>query len=125
MIGLTLGAVAVGAELDPAGLARLALDTLLFAVVFGALAALVVGWLRSGTAVTVLAVFAGASYLLVLLVPLFAWPDWITRVSLFGSFGHPYLEIPAYVGLAVLGGLAVVGTAVATMIAERSPKSAS
>ena len=88
-----------------------AVDTLLFAAAFGALAALVVAWLRSGTAVTVLAVFAGASYLLVLLVPLFAWPEWITRVSLFGAFGHPYLEIPAYGGLAVLAGLAVIGGA--------------
>jgi len=41
-----------------------------------------------------LAVVLGASYLLMFLVPLFAWPDWVMRLSVFGAFGNPYLELP-------------------------------
>jgi ABC-2 type transport system permease protein len=74
--------------------------------------------------VTALAVFTGASYLLVLLVPLFAWPDWIARMSLFGAFGHPYLEVPKLAGAAVLIGLAALGSVAAALIAQRSPKTA-
>jgi hypothetical protein len=34
------------------------------------------------------------SYLLVLFVPLLDWHSWIERLSVFGAFGHPYLELP-------------------------------
>ncbi|HCU94149.1 MAG TPA: hypothetical protein DHU96_16065, partial [Actinobacteria bacterium] len=78
----------------------------------------------SGLAVTVLAVFAAASYLLTFLVQLFGWPDWVSRLSVFGAFGRPYLELPAATGLAVLGGLALAGAVLAAAIAQRSPKAA-
>jgi hypothetical protein len=82
-------------------------------------------WLRSGIAVTVLAVFAGASYPLTLLVQLFTWPSWVTRLSVFGAFGRPYLELPTAAGFAMLGALALLGTLLAAAIASRSPTVAS
>jgi ABC-2 type transport system permease protein len=87
-----------------------------------AVAALVVAWLRSGAAVTVLAAFLAASYLLAYLVPLLGWPDWVLRLSVFGAYGNPYLEIPAWTGLMVLAVLAVLGALAAAGVALRSPK---
>jgi ABC-2 type transport system permease protein len=120
--GLTVAAIAVGAGVDPLGLTRLFAVTLLFAAALAAVAALVVAWLRDGAAVTVLAAFLAASYLLVYLVPLLAWPDWALRMSVFGAYGNPYLEIPTWTGLTVLVTLTLFGTLAATAVARRSPK---
>jgi ABC-2 type transport system permease protein len=48
-------------------------------------------WLRSTAAVAVL---AAASYLLVYLVRLFAWPDWVTPLSFFGAYANPLPGTP-------------------------------
>jgi hypothetical protein len=115
-------AIAVGAGLDVAGLVRLGADTLLLTAALAAVAALVAAWLRSSAAVAALAVFVAASYLLVYLVPLFAWPDWVNRTTIFGAYGNPYLDMPAASGLIVLSGLAVGGGVLAAFLAERSAK---
>lgn len=120
--GLAVGAAAAGAPLSAPGLLRLIAITVLLGAAFGAVAAVAAAWLRNGVAVTVLAVFAGASYLLTLLVQLFTWPSWAARLSVFGAFGRPYLELPTAAGFAVLGALALLGTLLAAAIASRSPK---
>jgi ABC-2 type transport system permease protein len=120
--GLSLAAVAVGAGVDPVGLARLAAVTVLYATALAAVAALAVAWLRNGAAVGAMAAFLAGSYLLVYLVPLFGWPEWINRVSVFGAYGNPYLELPAWTGLAVLTGLVLAGGFGAAAVARRSPK---
>jgi len=56
------------------------------------------------------------------LVPLFGWPDWVNRLSVFSAFGHPYLGWPPLGGLAVLLALAIPGGLTAAAIAERTPK---
>jgi ABC-2 type transport system permease protein len=119
---LAATAAAVSAGVDPAGLTRLAVDTLLVTAALAAVAALVVAWLRSAAAVAALAVFVGASYLLVYLVPLFAWPDWVNRVTIFGAYGNPYLELPPASGLILLAGMAATGGVLAAAVAQRSPK---
>jgi ABC-2 type transport system permease protein len=124
IIGLVIGGRAAGATLNGPGLARLVADTLLLAGALGAVALLVVAWLRSTAAVAVLAVLAAGSYLLVYLVRLFAWPDWVVRLSVFGAYANPYLELPPRGGLAVLAVLAVAGGLLATAVAQRSPKTA-
>ncbi len=122
--GLAIGAATAGVTLSGPAVLRLAAITVLLGAAFGAVAAVAVAWLRNGIAITVLAVFAGASYLLTFLVQLFAWPDWVIRLSVFGAFGRPYLELPAAGGLAFLAVLAVAGTLLAAAIASRSPKAA-
>jgi ABC-2 type transport system permease protein len=124
VIGLVAGGRAAGATLNGLGLARLVADTLLLAGALGAVALLVVAWLRSTAAVAVLAVLAAGSYLLVYLVRLFAWPNWVTRLSVFGAYANPYLELPPRGGLAVLAVLAVAGGLLAAAVAQRSPKTA-
>jgi ABC-2 type transport system permease protein len=122
MAGLVIGALAVGADVYGPGVARLAAAIYLLAGCLGALAAVLVAWLRTGLAVTVLAILVGASYLFVLLAQLFGWPDWLARMSLFGAIGHPYLRTPPVEGIAFLAAMAVVGTVVAAAVAQRSPK---
>jgi len=119
---LVVGATAVGSEVDGAGLARLAVTCVLFGAAIGAVGAILVAWLRRGVAVTVLAVVVGASYLLAYFVPLFDWPDWLNRLSVFWAFAQPYLEWPTTARLALLLILAVPGAALAAVIAERTPK---
>jgi ABC-2 type transport system permease protein len=122
LASLSVGAALVGTELDAAGVGRLGADCILLGAALGAVGALAVAALRGGASVVVLAVFVGASYLLGYLVPLFGWPEWIGRLSVFSAFGHPYLEWPPAGGLAVLLVLALAGGLLAAAIAERTPK---
>lgn len=120
--GFLLGGAPVGAGLQAGGMARLAAYCLLLGAALGAVAALVVAALRTQAAVLALALFMTMSYLLTLLVPLFGWPESVGRLSVFTAFGHPYLAWPPTASLAVLLGLAVAGTVLATVVAERTPK---
>lgn len=120
--GLAAGAAAVGGDLDVAGLGRVAVDCVLLGAALGAVAAVVVAWLGRGAAVTALAVVVGAAYMLAYFVPVFGWPDWLNRLSVFWAFGNPYLAWPASTGLATLLVLAVPGALLAAAIAERTPK---
>src|SRR5664280_2516907 len=115
--------LAVGAQLDPLGLIRAFTDVLL-AAVFGAVAALVVAWLRGTAGGAGLAIFTAASYLLIYLVPLFGWPEWVARPSVFDAIGNPYLEIPAAGGITFLAAWAKLGSLLAVGVAARSPKTA-
>jgi ABC-2 type transport system permease protein len=121
---LAVTATAVGAGIDPVGLARLGADTLLLTGALAAVAAVVVAWLRSSAAVAALALFVAGSYLLVYLVPLFAWPDWVNRTTIFGAYGNPYLDLPAASGLILLTVLAAGGGVLAAFVADRSAKAA-
>ena len=119
---MVVGALAVGSSVEWAGVARLLVVSLLLGWAVAALAAIVVAAFRSGVAVTVLAVYVGAAYLLSWMIPIFGWPAWLNRLSIFDAFGHPYQEWPAGIGLVVLVSLAVLGSLIAARIAERTPK---
>ncbi|HQR25547.1 MAG TPA: hypothetical protein PLP61_00770 [Nocardioides sp.] len=67
-----------------------------------------------------LALVVGASYLLSYLVPLFGWPDWLNRLSLFWAFGSPYTGWPSSAQLVTLLVVTVSGTVGAVVVAERS-----
>lgn len=120
--GLAVGAATVHLRLGAAGLVRVALSSLLFAVALGAVALVAVAWLRSDGAVTALSIFISASYVLALLVQLFNWPEWITRATIFGAIGHPYLQLPPLGGIAFLAGLGVAGVAFAAVITRHSSR---
>lgn len=124
LAGLLAAATAVGADVEAVGLVRLFADALLFAFALGGLSALIVAALRERGAVVGLAVLLGASYLLTFLVPLFAWPDWVLHLSVFGAFGNPYLDLPETASLILLAGAAVLGTGAAIAVAQRTAKTA-
>lgn len=120
--GLMIAAAGVGAPLDAAGLARAGAGCALLAAALAGAAALVVALLRTGIATTALATFVAASYVLGLLVSMLEWPEWIGRLSVFTSFGHPYLGAPSPAGVLVLVTFAVAGGVLAAATAERTPK---
>ena len=120
--GLGLGAIAADVPLHPDGLVRLAADTALFGLAIGGIGALLAAILRTSLATALLSVFLVVTYLLDLLTPVYEWPSWVSRLSVFDAFGQPYVGVPAEAGLVLLGGLALVGTAAAAWISERSPK---
>jgi ABC-2 type transport system permease protein len=122
VVALAGGGAAAGTDLNDVGLLRLAGDTILFGASLGAVATIVVAWLRDRSAVLALSLFVVASYLLVLFVPLFDWPAWIERLSVFGALGHPYLELPQLGGLVTLGVLGSLGAVAGAAIATRTPK---
>ncbi len=122
LVGLSLGAVAVGASLRPDGLLRVAADSVLFGIAIGAVGAVLVARLRSGLAPALLTLFIAASYVLDLFAPAFSWPAWVARLSVFNSFGQPYVEVPELAGLVYLGALALLGTILAAALSQRSPK---
>ncbi|MEV2226036.1 ABC transporter permease subunit [Nocardia vinacea] len=117
--GLLVGAIIVDVDLDTAGMIRVAASSLLLAAGLGAVAAWFVVWVAR-YAVAALAIGLGLSYLLVLLVPMFGWPSWITRLSLFGATGHPYVQIPPWGGLMFLITLAGAGFSLAAISATRA-----
>ena len=119
---VVVGSMAVDGEVDAAGMGRLVVMGVLLGWAIAALAAIAVAAFRSSVAVTVLAVYVGAAYLLTWMIPIFDWPDWLNRLSIFDAFGHPYQEWPGGAGLLVLIVLAVPGSVIAARIAERTPK---
>jgi ABC-2 type transport system permease protein len=120
--GLVAAAAGVGIRMEGAGLLRLGLDCVLLGLALAGVASLLVVWLRTSVTVTALAIFVGLSYLLGLMGPMLRWPDWVSRLSVFTAFGHPYLEWPAWGGILVLAGLALIGGTSAVLLAGRTPK---
>jgi ABC-2 type transport system permease protein len=122
LVGLGVGAAAVGSPLGPVAVARLVVVGLLFGAALAAVAAMVVAVVRRPLAVTVMAVLVGASYLLAWLVPTLEWPQWLNRLSVFWAFGHPYLAWPSTAQWLVLLAVATAGSIAAGALADRTPK---
>lgn len=120
--GLVAGAAAAGVPLHGEGLVRMAADSLLFGLAIAGVGAVLAAWMRTGLATAILAVFVVVTYLVDLLTPAYDWPSWIGKLSVFEAFGQPYVGVPELSGLGLLAGLALLGTAVAAWISERSPK---
>jgi ABC-2 type transport system permease protein len=90
----------------------------LFALALGALGSALVAVLRGGV-VAVLSVFLGASYLLLILAPLFGWPDWTLHLSLLDVYGNPYTVPPEAWRLLTFGGVFAAGLAAALALTQR------
>ncbi len=112
----------LGAPVEAAGIGRSVTMCLLVGWASAALAALVVSVTRSAIASTLLTVYVVAAYLLTWFVGVFGWPAWVSRLSVFDSFGHPYQAWPDTTALVVLLLVGLVGSAAAAGIAERTPK---
>jgi len=120
IVGLYVGASAVGLSLQGPGLVRTAAGSLILGAALGGVAVLVVAAFRGSLAVTVMAVLMGSSYLVGYLAELFRWPAWAGRFSVFTVFGRPYVEWPTATDSAVLASVTVVGTGLAMFVAERT-----
>ena len=119
--GLLVGAALSGESLHADALARMGGAIVLLGLAVLGLSAALVAWLRSGFALGALATLLGASYFVMVLQPLFRWPDWTLHLSLFDAFGTPYVSESEPAGVALLAGLAIAGAVLAaTLTARRS-----
>lgn len=117
--GFLLGAALGGTSLRADGLARSAAMLLLLGLATGGAAALAVAVFRSSTAVAFAGGYLGASFFLTLLAPLFGWPDWVSRLSIFEAFGHPYVSTGPVRDIVFIGMVALVGVLGSLLVAER------
>jgi ABC-2 type transport system permease protein len=117
-----IGSRIVGADLPISGLVRTGIMCLLLAWVIAALAAVAVAALRSTAAITIVAAYAAFAYLLTWMIPMFGWPTWTERLSVFAAFGHPYREWPPVGSVGLLIAIALIASIGGASIAERTPK---
>jgi ABC-2 type transport system permease protein len=117
--------VAVGIEshyrsidLDPRRLAEASLLLVPFALVFGAVGALLSARLPRAT-VGILGAFAFASYLMLQVGPIFNLPAWVQDMSAFKLYGQPLTTGVDETGLMIMLAIAIVGLAVSAAIMQR------
>lgn len=122
VVGLGFGAASAGVHLHGGGLLRLVISETLVGIALGSIACIAVALMANNLVVITMALFVGASYLLSVLIPMLGWPQWLYRISIFTSLGHPYIEWPSIAGFALLLAFALPGGLIATQIAERSTK---
>lgn len=114
-IGVVLSASAADIRLSPD---RLAVASLLMPTVplaIGALGAVVASW-RPRLAVPVLTAVAIYSYFAQQFAPIFDWPKWVERTSIFALYGTPLSSDVDVTGITILVAIAVLGTAVAVTL---------
>lgn len=124
LLAFLVGSALVGAQASVAGLLRVAVVTVLLGWGVTALASAATTGIGGTRALTALAAYLSFAFLLTWLVPMFAWPSWILRLSVFALVEHPYRAWPEPGNLLALAAIAVGGTALAVMLAERTDKTA-
>ena len=106
-----------GVEL-PAGRTALAgLLVLPVAFALGGVGLALVGW-RPRVAVVVLGIVTATSYLTEQFAPIFNWPEWTTRTSVFALYGMP-LSRDDWLGTGILLAIGLGGTAIAVTAMQR------
>jgi ABC-2 type transport system permease protein len=118
--GIWVGAQSAGISLHGGPLLRALAMMALFAFALGGLATLLAAW-HPGLTVPVLSCVLGAALVVILLQTLFAWPDWVARLSLLDAYGSPYTAVPSATQLVTLAGLALAGTALGMVATQRQP----
>ncbi|HEX6819962.1 MAG TPA: ABC transporter permease subunit [Ktedonobacterales bacterium] len=121
---LTITAVLLVATLVAAARASLALDyglvveaavgILPIALVVASVGYLLAGWVHSGAVTGVLGALLALSFVVQLFGPLFSWPDWTQRLSLFALYGSPLIKGLEWGTMVALLAIAVVALGLGT-----------
>lgn len=85
---------------------------------FGAIGA-VVASSRPRLAVPLLTVVAIVSYFTQQFAPLFDWPTWVERTSIYALYGSPIARGVEWGGITALAGVVLAGTALGTVAFQR------
>lgn len=110
-------ATANGLEVPAGRLAVAALLTLPVAFALGGIGHALVGW-RPRLAVALLGIVTAISYFTQQFAPIFGWPDWVKRTSVFALYGTP-LSRDDWSGIATLIGMGLLGTVLAVVTMGR------
>lgn len=102
----------------PAGRTALA-GFLMLPVAFalGGVGEALVGW-RPRLAIVLLGIVTGLSYFIQQFAPIFRWPDWTLRLSIFALYGQP-LSRDDWGGIAILLAMGAAGAAIAVVTMRR------
>lgn len=112
-----LAASANGLDL-PAGRTALAgLLMLPVAFALGGVGLAIVSW-RPRVAVAALGIVTALSYFTEQFAPIFAWPEWTVKTSVFALYGMP-LSRDDWPGIGILMGIGLAGTAIAVLAMQR------
>jgi ABC-2 type transport system permease protein len=84
------------------------------ALVIASVGYLLAGWLRSGAVIGVLGALLALSFLLEIVGPVFKWPDWVTKLSIFQLYGSPLTKGLDWSAIIALLAVAVGALAIAT-----------
>jgi ABC-2 type transport system permease protein len=113
-----LSARASGIGLKGGDVLAASLVMLPFALTFGAVGAVLAGWVPRAT-VAILSTLAFLSYLITQLGPLLRWPDWALNLSVFSLLGNPLTDGVKWSGLSILIAVTVVGFGLAAVVMQR------
>jgi ABC-2 type transport system permease protein len=113
-----LTAQASGVNLRAGDLAVAGLVMLPFTLTFGGVGAVLAGWVPRATVAT-LTTLAFLSYLITQLGPLFRWPDWALKLSVFSLVGNPLTDGVYWSGLWGLLAITVLGFGLAALVMQR------
>ena len=112
-----LAATANGVDMPVGRTALAGLLMLPVAFALGGVGQALAGW-RPRVAVGILAVVTVTSYFTQQFAPIFSWPDWTTRTSVFALYGVP-LSRDDWPGIGILMGIGLAGTAIAVAAMRR------
>jgi ABC-2 type transport system permease protein len=108
----------VGIDLTPDRFAVGSVLMILVPLAFGAIGSAIASW-RPRVAVPLLVVVAVVSYLTLTFAPLFEWPAWVARTSIFALYGEPIARPVDWPGILLLAAISMAGTLAALLLFER------
>ena len=117
-----IGSYRQSVDVDMQALLRVFIMSNLFALAFTSLNAVIVSILKGRNATTAISIYVGAAWMVGFMVPYLKWPDWVIRLSIFDSFGHPFIEWPQRVSFLFIFIVAIPGLILAIFISDKNSK---
>jgi hypothetical protein len=121
MLVATVGSLWQEANLYPAALGRVFVMTILFAIAFAAINAVLVAVLHGKSATQLLSIYVGAAWLIGFMAPYLDWPSWLVRLSIFDAFGHPFVQWPTLLNFITIFGAMILSFIGAVLFSQRKP----
>ena len=119
---LVLSAFTMDIAIDSFGIFRVLVLSIACGVSMSVLGILVVSIFPRRESVIVLATYIGISYIISYVSNILGWPNWVQQISIFYSFGTPYLEWPSLGNSTMITFFLIPGAYLATRLARLSPK---
>ena len=114
----------VGIALDSYGIFRVVALSIACGISMTVISLIVISLFPRRESVIILATYIGISYIISYVSNILGWPSWIQKLSIFYSFGTPYLEWPSLGNSMMITLFLLPGAFLATRFARMSPKTA-
>ena len=121
---LSVSAYFLDIDIVAFGLLRVLILSIACGISMSVIALIVVSIFPARESVIVLATYIGISYIISYVANILRWPTWVQKISIFYSFGTPYLEWPSLGNSTMITFFLLPGAYLATRLAALSPKTA-